>query len=732
MAHDAPFPPNPFRPAGTERELAINLVTATLASAAVQYENASGERNWRRFAEAVVDNPKLLVLSDNWLKDHEIDSIMKSIRSANVELTLWRGPDNPIQEKTPEPPKLRPASTANPAVEHTLVTTDDLDRMNLELARLTKANEGLTERSEGLRAQIDHLAQWIVDHVDGEPSQSEGAVDTAIRVMRRLTEERNEHQMNTNKITRLAEWISKNIPAGEQDWTGNPVDTAIGAIVKTQEQIPVLRYEIEGMRAKRNRLAQWMTGNLPKTFEKLIADTPSVIDAAIMAMDELQRELSASQELSRIIDGVRESAKTQPWAYSAEIDGVKISACDEKGETRADQFLSGLRDESDRLTAWLLSEFGEMIDAEQSPVENAIDIIEELREKIRDTDRKAEKRRVVDEINEQSRRLAGKAKIPPQLVDPEAFDEYVRTAPGSIEDAKREAIKSRSEPTNRFKGVRRVDTLLGELAGAASMCWAHVERAGEFDSTKAQRVVEEALKQLDVIYRMQGANPLWITAVGDEETAEDRDAVAAIAARNDAIWMAPGDAAKAFIDNQSRLHILNEPDHGAVTNDLLKMVVERIDTLTKTVVEIVGGPQDEYAVRAEAQRDVDEEATEDTTFDNGPREGTLPESFLAEAREPWVKYTDEANDRPQEPSSQEWRQKISGVLGVRPGEMNYDLDTAVNKIGELRKVNRAKATGDEWRAGVADALGEPENGPYLGLAEAMTAIRDLRRLQSRW
>ncbi|AVE00663.1 hypothetical protein KNU14_gp03 [Gordonia phage Buggaboo] len=433
-----------------------------------------------------------------------------------------------------------------------------------------------------------------------------------------------------------------------------------------------------------------------------------------------------------------------------------------------------LRDEVDHLTAWLMSEFSEVIDAEQSPIQNAIDIIEELREKYRNASEedspetvisKAEEariqatRKLVNDINEQSRRLAGKSEIPPQ----------------SIEDEKIKPIKPERHRTNRFKGVRNVETLLGELAGAASMCWAHVERAGEFDSTKAKAVVEEALKQLDVIYRMQGANPLWIAAVDDEETAEDRDAVAAIAARNEAIWMAPGDAAKAFIDGHQRVHILNEPDHGAVTNDLLKMVVEGIDTLTKTVIEIAGGPQDEYAVRAEAQRDVDEEAieelVEDTTFDNGPRvihDGPSPESFLVGTRQPWVQFFDESKGSERDTWQgaiskaltplgatevinysldgaatkiiqlvheagryQEWRQKISGVLGVRPGEINYDLDTAVNKIGELRKRHGARATGDEWRQSIAEALGR-DDWAALGLAEAVTTIRDLRRLQSRW
>jgi len=38
-----------------------------------------------------------------------------------------------------------------------------------------------------LVGQLDKLAQFIVEHVPGEPSQSEGVVDTAIRLLSRLT-----------------------------------------------------------------------------------------------------------------------------------------------------------------------------------------------------------------------------------------------------------------------------------------------------------------------------------------------------------------------------------------------------------------------------------------------------------------------------------------------------------------------------------------------------------------
>ena len=44
----------------------------------------------------------------------------------------------------------------------------------------------LKRRTDNLDAQIDRLAKFIMAEVPGEPSASEGAVETAIRVIRRL------------------------------------------------------------------------------------------------------------------------------------------------------------------------------------------------------------------------------------------------------------------------------------------------------------------------------------------------------------------------------------------------------------------------------------------------------------------------------------------------------------------------------------------------------------------
>jgi hypothetical protein len=42
----------------------------------------------------------------------------------------------------------------------------------------------MTDEMESPEAQIIRLADFILAEVEGEPSQNEGAVDTAIRIMR--------------------------------------------------------------------------------------------------------------------------------------------------------------------------------------------------------------------------------------------------------------------------------------------------------------------------------------------------------------------------------------------------------------------------------------------------------------------------------------------------------------------------------------------------------------------
>ncbi len=89
------------------------------------------------------------------------------------------------------------------------MTADDLDTVREQIAgNLTTGTQQLADPAhilitmvyplapntppegeaggEGLVSQVDRLAAYIMENVPGEPSQNQGAVDTAIRVMRDL------------------------------------------------------------------------------------------------------------------------------------------------------------------------------------------------------------------------------------------------------------------------------------------------------------------------------------------------------------------------------------------------------------------------------------------------------------------------------------------------------------------------------------------------------------------
>ncbi len=55
---------------------------------------------------------------------------------------------------------------------------EERDEARAEVKRL--------QDDETLGSQIDRLADFIMREVPGEPSENEGAIDTAIRVMRRV------------------------------------------------------------------------------------------------------------------------------------------------------------------------------------------------------------------------------------------------------------------------------------------------------------------------------------------------------------------------------------------------------------------------------------------------------------------------------------------------------------------------------------------------------------------
>lgn len=82
--------------------------------------------------------------------------------------------------------------STRPATEQELQLWQGLMGLVNEVESLRKASDERAgwlynekKRSELLEAQINRLAEFIMTEVPGEPSQSEGACDTAIRLLKR-------------------------------------------------------------------------------------------------------------------------------------------------------------------------------------------------------------------------------------------------------------------------------------------------------------------------------------------------------------------------------------------------------------------------------------------------------------------------------------------------------------------------------------------------------------------
>lgn len=75
--------------------------------------------------------------------------------------------------------------------------------------------------TESLQSQIWRLAQYIMEHIPGEPSRNEGAIDTAIRLLRDLprtdsepTPERNGNGLTVGELERLL----RSLPLDGEVW----------------------------------------------------------------------------------------------------------------------------------------------------------------------------------------------------------------------------------------------------------------------------------------------------------------------------------------------------------------------------------------------------------------------------------------------------------------------------------------------------------------------------------
>jgi hypothetical protein len=86
--------------------------------------------------------------------------------------------------------------------------------------------------------------------------------------------------------------------------------------------------------------------------------------------------------------------------------------------------------------------------------------------------------------------------------------------------ALRDALEQQEqEPVANNPDPYHLSRILHELAGSASMCWEHVDRAGVFQSTQAADVVAAALAEIR--QRMKDAPPRreWQSLSEDELTA---------------------------------------------------------------------------------------------------------------------------------------------------------------------------------------------------------------------
>lgn len=79
-----------------------------------------------------------------------------------------------------------------------------------------------------LEKQIDALANFIMAEIPGEPSQSQGAVDTAIRVMRTMQAERDALRAENERLRDEAKnaWCDDTLPCRQLLDTRASIDAA--------------------------------------------------------------------------------------------------------------------------------------------------------------------------------------------------------------------------------------------------------------------------------------------------------------------------------------------------------------------------------------------------------------------------------------------------------------------------------------------------------------------------
>lgn len=97
-------------------------------------------------------------------------------------------------------------------------------------------------RMSELQEQIGNLAQFIMDNVPGEPSQSQGAVDTAIRVIRKLQEQNDGLHQAVLMGSRYQEQLEKVVEAAKRVHLLDSTCELTAALARLEQQ----QEEMEG------------------------------------------------------------------------------------------------------------------------------------------------------------------------------------------------------------------------------------------------------------------------------------------------------------------------------------------------------------------------------------------------------------------------------------------------------------------------------------------------------
>jgi hypothetical protein len=121
----------------------------------------------------------------------------------------------------------------------------------VEVANLMSERHAHQQAMQGLQGQIDQLAKFIMANVPGEPSQSQGAVETAIRIIDRLQAEverleeiEADYSVDYAKLERqLADQratMQGLVEALKAQATNVKMEFSAGATIKRQRFIPAL------------------------------------------------------------------------------------------------------------------------------------------------------------------------------------------------------------------------------------------------------------------------------------------------------------------------------------------------------------------------------------------------------------------------------------------------------------------------------------------------------------